>query len=60
MPLAKGYAAPAAKAALAPFTFQRREPNDDERLAAEEFLHEHPLREFALAMFNLNGFLYVE
>ena len=37
-----------------------RAPNDDERRAAETFLDEQPLREFALAMFNLNGFLYVE
>lgn len=34
MALAKGYAAPAAKAALAPFTFQRREPNDDDVVIA--------------------------
>ena len=37
-----------------------RAPNEDERRAAETFLSEQPLREFALAMFNLNGFLYVE
>jgi hypothetical protein len=37
-----------------------RGPNDDERAAAEEFLQGEPLRELALAMFNLNAFLYVE
>ena len=30
-----------------------------EQPLAEEFLAEQPLREFALAMFNLNAFLYV-
>jgi len=34
MPVAKGYAAAAAKASLAPFTFQRREPNDDDVVIA--------------------------
>lgn len=34
MPLAKGYAAASAKTALAPFTFQRREPNDDDVVIA--------------------------
>jgi uncharacterized zinc-type alcohol dehydrogenase-like protein len=34
MPVAKGYAAAAAKAPLAPFTFQRREPNDDDVVIA--------------------------
>jgi len=44
-----------------------RGPNDQEREAALLFLTasslhqpEQPLREFALAMFNLNAFLYVE
>jgi hypothetical protein len=37
-----------------------RGPSDGQRAAAEEFLRNQPLREFALAMFNLNGFLYVE
>jgi hypothetical protein len=37
-----------------------RQPTVEERNAAEEFLREHPLRELALATFNLNGFLYVE
>ncbi|WP_257389565.1 NAD(P)-dependent alcohol dehydrogenase [Tahibacter caeni] len=34
MAIAKGYAAAAAKAPLAPFTFQRREPNDDDVVIA--------------------------
>lgn len=34
MALAKGYAAPSAKAPLAPFSFQRREPNDDDVVIA--------------------------
>jgi hypothetical protein len=37
-----------------------RGPYDREREAALLFLAEQPLREFALAMFNLNAFLYVE
>jgi len=37
-----------------------REPKDKERAVAMAFLAEQPLREFALAMFNLNAFLYVE
>jgi hypothetical protein len=37
-----------------------REPRDKEREAALLFLDEQPLSEFALAMFNLNAFLYVE
>lgn len=37
-----------------------REPTEKERAAAIAFLAEQPLREFALAMFNLNAFLYVE
>ena len=36
-----------------------REPTDRERALAHEFLREQPLSEFALAVFNLNGFLYV-
>jgi hypothetical protein len=36
-----------------------REPTAREREASLEFLQNSPLREFALAMFNLNGFLYV-
>ena len=36
-----------------------RAPTDRERALAMDFLHEQPLPEFALAVFNLNGFLYV-
>jgi hypothetical protein len=36
-----------------------RPPTEKERLLAVEFLKDHPLREFALAVFNLNAFLYV-
>jgi hypothetical protein len=37
-----------------------RAPSVKERQLALEFLKTHPLREFALAMFNLNSFLYIE
>jgi hypothetical protein len=37
-----------------------RQPNDDEAQLAADFLSRQPLREFALVMFNLNAFLYVE
>jgi len=37
-----------------------RPPTDQEKKLAEEFLAKEPLEEFALAMFNLNSFLYVE
>jgi hypothetical protein len=37
-----------------------REPSAAERKISEAFLQKQPLREFALAMFNLNAFLYVE
>jgi hypothetical protein len=37
-----------------------RPPNDREAALAADFLAHQPLREFALAMFNLNAFLYVE
>jgi hypothetical protein len=37
-----------------------RSPSERERQLAIEFLREQPLSEFALAMFNLNAFLYVE
>ncbi|HVX13408.1 MAG TPA: DUF1549 and DUF1553 domain-containing protein [Pirellulales bacterium] len=37
-----------------------RPPNDGEAALAAEFLAHQPLREFALAMFNVNAFLYVE
>ncbi len=36
-----------------------RDPTGQERKLGVEFLEEQPLREFALAMFNLNAFLYV-
>lgn len=36
-----------------------REPTSDERRLAVEFLRDQSLREFALAVFNLNEFLYV-
>jgi hypothetical protein len=36
-----------------------RLPTDRERQLSIEFLHEEPLSEFALAIFNLNGFIYV-
>lgn len=36
-----------------------RLPNERERRLALAFLREQPLREFALAVFNLNAFLYV-
>ena len=36
-----------------------RDPTGEERALGVEFLKEQPLREFALAMFNLNSFLYV-
>jgi len=37
-----------------------RPPSDREKAIATQFLSENSLREFALAMFNLNAFLYVE
>jgi len=37
-----------------------REPTAAERKASLEFLKKEPLEEFALAMFNLNAFLYVD
>ncbi|MEO8496181.1 MAG: DUF1549 and DUF1553 domain-containing protein [Planctomycetota bacterium] len=37
-----------------------RQPTSQERELSVAFLAEHSLREFALAMFNLNAFLYVE
>ncbi|MCI0534019.1 MAG: DUF1549 and DUF1553 domain-containing protein, partial [Verrucomicrobiales bacterium] len=36
-----------------------RSPTKEEKSLALEFLKEQPLKEFALAMFNLNAFLYV-
>jgi hypothetical protein len=37
-----------------------RLPNEQEQRLATEFLRENSLRELALAIFNLNAFLYVE
>ncbi len=37
-----------------------RSPNEQEKLVALGFLEKQPLAEFALAMLNLNAFLYVE
>ncbi|HEY8748658.1 MAG TPA: DUF1549 and DUF1553 domain-containing protein [Tepidisphaeraceae bacterium] len=37
-----------------------RSPTDKERGLAAQFLKDQPLKEFALALFNLNGFLYVQ
>jgi hypothetical protein len=37
-----------------------RSPTDRERRLALRFLSQQPLQEFALAMFNLNSFLYVD
>ena len=36
-----------------------RAPTDEEQKLSVEYLREQPLAEFALALFNLNGFLYV-
>jgi hypothetical protein len=37
-----------------------RSPTSEEREFAQRFLRAQPLKEFALALFNLNGFLYVK
>ena len=37
-----------------------RRPTDDEMEISQQFLQSQPLREFALAMFSLNGFMYVD
>ena len=37
-----------------------RQPTPQQQRAAIEFLEHRPLREFALAMFNVNSFLYVD
>jgi len=36
-----------------------RAPKAEERTLALDFIREQPLREYALTLFNLNGFLYV-
>ncbi|MCA9119803.1 MAG: DUF1549 domain-containing protein [Planctomycetaceae bacterium] len=45
---------------LAYYLATGRPPSEGERVASISFLKEQPLREFALAMFNLNAFLYME
>ena len=52
-------AAPARQIALAYQLAIGRRPSPAEHLAATAFLKTQPLREFALALFNLNAFLYV-
>jgi hypothetical protein len=37
-----------------------RSPTPKERELAAQFLQDQPAKEFALALFNLNGFLYVQ
>jgi hypothetical protein len=37
-----------------------RAPTPKERSLATAFLNDQPLKEFALALFNLNAFLYVQ
>ena len=37
-----------------------RPPSAKEKELAVQFLREQPLKEFALALFNLNAFLYVQ
>jgi hypothetical protein len=37
-----------------------RSPNPKEKQLGLEFLRAHPLSEFALAVLNLNAFLYIE
>ena len=37
-----------------------RDPSDSEQRIARDFLSSQPLEEFALAIFNLNSFLYVD
>ncbi len=51
---------PAAQVDLAFRLAASRPPNEKEKHVATEFLARHPLKEFALAMFNLNAFLYVD
>jgi hypothetical protein len=36
-----------------------RAPTDAERASSIAFMSDQPLEDFALALFNLNGFLYV-
>jgi hypothetical protein len=51
---------PARQVELAFLLTTGRPPTPAERSLSLRFLEEQPLREFALAMFNLNGFLYVD
>ena len=51
---------PAAQVDLAFRLVTARPPTAKEKAYALEFLRTEPLKEFALAMFNLNSFLYVE
>ena len=51
---------PARQVELAFALVAGRPPNEVERRQSLEFLREQPLVEFALAMFNLNAFLYVD
>ncbi|MBI3856708.1 MAG: hypothetical protein HY293_13555, partial [Planctomycetes bacterium] len=51
--------APAAQIDLAFRLAAGRPPSAEERRLAQEFLARRPLKEFALALFNLNAFLYV-
>jgi len=50
---------PAAQIALAFRLAAGRSPSAEEQRLGLEFLARHPLKEFALALFNLNAFLYV-
>jgi mono/diheme cytochrome c family protein len=50
---------PASRVGLAFRLAAGRLPGEKEMSVATEFLAHHPLKEFALAMFNLNAFLYV-
>ncbi|MGH7137703.1 MAG: DUF1549 and DUF1553 domain-containing protein, partial [Pirellulales bacterium] len=51
---------PRRQVALAYLLVAGRPPSDRELALAVDFLSRQPLREFALAMLNLNAFLYVE
>ncbi len=58
--LDKDARSPAAQVEMAYRLAAGRAPTLKERAIALEFLKTQPLREFALAVLNLNGFLYVE
>jgi hypothetical protein len=57
--LDKEASTPAGQVDLAYRLAAGRAPATKERRVALEYLKSHPLREFALAVFNLNAFLYV-